>query len=190
MNPQNRIRICVNGAHYSISTAESEEYVQSLAQELDEQIRGVLDRNSNASFNDVIVLCAISYIDAYKRSEENADRMRSQISEYLEDAAKARIELDESKRENAGLIRKLEELKNSGESDVLKQENAELHRRLEELESGHSSDAIEQENAELRRALDALRDNNPYDDLKRENINLRRQLEELRQNSPLKDLMI
>ena len=48
------------------------------------------------------------YLDAYKRSEENADRMRTQISEYLEDAAKARIELDEVKRENAHLRRQLD----------------------------------------------------------------------------------
>ena len=39
---------------------------------------------------------------------ENADRMRTQISEYLEDAAKARIELDEAKRELVRLRRQLE----------------------------------------------------------------------------------
>ena len=64
--------------------------------------------NPTISFNDVMVLCAINYMDAYKRSEENADRMRSQITEYLEDAAKARIELDEVKRENAHLRRQLD----------------------------------------------------------------------------------
>ena len=60
------------------------------------------------------------YIDAYKRSEENADRMRTQISEYLEDAAKARIELDEVKRENAHLRRQLDgqEMKGQTKLDV------------------------------------------------------------------------
>lgn len=67
----------------------------------------IRDKNSTISFNDIMVLCAINYIDAYKRSEENADRMRTQISEYLEDAAKARIELDEVRRENAHLRRQL-----------------------------------------------------------------------------------
>lgn len=108
MNLPNSVKILINGVHYSISTAEPEEYVQGLAHELDEQIRSVSEKNASISFNDVIVLCAMNYIDAYKRSEENADRMRSQISEYLEDAAKARIELDEVKRENVQLRNRLQ----------------------------------------------------------------------------------
>ncbi len=108
MSMPNRVRITINGVHYSIATPEPEEYVLSLAQELDEQVRGVMEGNPNISFNDVMVLCAMNYVDAYKRSEENADRMRTQISEYLEDAAKARIELDEVKRENARLRRQIE----------------------------------------------------------------------------------
>lgn len=120
MNAINRVRITINGVHYTIATAEPEEYVQGLAQELDEQIKGILEKNPSISFNDVMVLCAINYIDAYKRSEENADRMRTQISEYLEDAAKARIELDEVKRENAHLRRQLDgqEMKGQTKLDV------------------------------------------------------------------------
>ena len=108
MSTPNRVRITINGVHYAISTPEPEEYVLSLAQELDDQVRGVLEANPNISFNDGMVLCAMNSVDAYKRSEENADRMRTQISEYLEDAAKARIELDEVKRENVRLRRQIE----------------------------------------------------------------------------------
>lgn len=105
VNRANSIKICINGVHYHINTTEPEQYVQGLAKELDDTVKEILEKNPSISFNDVMVLCAINYIDAYKRSEENADRMRSQLSEYLEDAAKARIELDEVKRENAQLRR-------------------------------------------------------------------------------------
>ncbi len=115
MNAQNRVKITINGVHYFIATSEPEEYVLGLARELDEQIKGILDKNTNISFNDVMVLCAMNYVDAYKRSEENADRMRTQISEYLEDAAKARIELDEVKRESAHLRRQLEAAETKGQ---------------------------------------------------------------------------
>ena len=118
MNTINRVRITINGVHYTISTSEPEEYVLGLAQELDEQIKGILEKNPSISFNDVMVLCAINYIDAYKRSEENADRMRTQISEYLEDAAKARIELDEVKRENAHLRRQLDGRETKGQTKL------------------------------------------------------------------------
>ena len=36
MNTINRVRITINGVHYTISTSEPEEYVLGLAQELDE----------------------------------------------------------------------------------------------------------------------------------------------------------
>ena len=108
MNHINRITITINGVHYTINSTEPEEYVQGLAKELDDTIKEVKEKSPNISFNDVMVLCAMNYVDAYKRSEENADRMRAQISEYLEDAAKARIELGEVKRENTHLRRMLE----------------------------------------------------------------------------------
>ena len=103
-----------------IATPEDESYVRGLAKSLDEQLRSLLENNSGLTLNDALVLCAINYIDAYKRSEENADRMRTQISEYLEDAAKARIELDEVKRENAHLRRQLDgqEMKGQTKLDV------------------------------------------------------------------------
>lgn len=110
MNARNKVRISINGVHYYIASVESEDYVQSLAQELDEQVKTIMEKNSTVSFNDVIVLCAMNYVDAYRRSEENADRMRTQISDYLEDAAKARIELDEAKREIGMLRRQVEAL--------------------------------------------------------------------------------
>lgn len=55
--------------------------------------------------------CAVStYANAYKKSEESADNMRTQLTDYLEDATLARIELDETKRENERLKRRLEML--------------------------------------------------------------------------------
>ena len=44
--------------------------------------------------------------------------MRTQISEYLEDAATARIELDEVKRENAHLRRQLDGRETKGQTKL------------------------------------------------------------------------
>ena len=49
-----------------------------------------------------------NFEDAYKKSEASADHMRGQLTDYLEDAARARIELEESKREIERLTRQLE----------------------------------------------------------------------------------
>ena len=101
------VKICINGVHYNIATTEPETYLQSIAKELDDQVSAIGSKNPNMSFNDIAVLCAINYVDAYRRSEENADRMRSQLSQYLEDAAKARIELDEARQEVERLKKQL-----------------------------------------------------------------------------------
>lgn len=104
----NRVRIEIQGGKYVIATPENEEYVKGLSEELDEQIGSIMKQDDRLSLNECLVLCCVSYLDGYKKSEANADRMRSQLTEYLEDAAKARIELDETKRELEQVKRQLE----------------------------------------------------------------------------------
>ncbi len=106
----NRVRIEVGASKYVIATPEKEEYVQQLAQELNSQISQLMESNDRMSLNDALVLCALNYVDAYKKSEASADHMRSQLTDYLEDAAKARIELDEARREIDRLSRRLDML--------------------------------------------------------------------------------
>lgn len=83
----NRVRIEVYGSRYVISTPEDESYVRGLAKSLDEQLRSLLENNSGLTLNDALVLCAINFEDAYKKSEASADHMRGQLTDYLEDAA-------------------------------------------------------------------------------------------------------
>ncbi|MEG3006424.1 MAG: cell division protein ZapA [Oscillospiraceae bacterium] len=104
----NRVRIEIQGGKYVIATPENEEYVKGLSYELDRQVTAIMGQDTRLSLNECLVLCCMSYLDGYKKSEESADRMRGQLSEYLEDAAKARIELDETKRELEQNKRQLE----------------------------------------------------------------------------------
>ena len=57
------------------------------------------------------VLSALDYLDELEKSSASADNMRSQIRDYLEDAAKAKLEAEEAKRELARLRSELEQLK-------------------------------------------------------------------------------
>ncbi len=95
----NRVRIEIMGSGYTLSTPESEDYVQSLAAEINEQIETMMGQSPKISLTDALVLCCMNYADCYQKSERSADHMRAQLSDYLEDAAKARIELDDAKRE-------------------------------------------------------------------------------------------
>ena len=113
----NRIKIEILGSTYTIATPETEEYVRSLAKELDEQARHLLNTDSKLSPNDALILCAMSYSDSFHKSEQSSDHMRSQLTDYLEDAAKARIELDDVRRELDKLRRQLDLYKKMEESN-------------------------------------------------------------------------
>ncbi|MDD2955768.1 MAG: cell division protein ZapA [Oscillospiraceae bacterium] len=111
----NRVKIEICGSRYNIASQEPEEYVLELGSQLNNQVKELVAANTALSVNDALVLCAMSYLDSYKKAEANADHMRNQLTEYLEDAARARIEVDEARREVERLTRAMEALKHGQE---------------------------------------------------------------------------
>ena len=109
----NKIKIEVYGSRYFISTQEDEGYVLALAGELDERVTQLMTGNSLLSISDALVLCALNYIDLYKKAEVSADNIRSRLTDYLEDAARARAEAEESRRELERLRERLNRLEHS-----------------------------------------------------------------------------
>ena len=84
----NKVRVTIAGAPYAIATTDSEKYIASLAKRLDEDITKLLDTNENLSVTKAAVFCAMDYLDEYKKSTGSAENMRSQIQDYIADAAK------------------------------------------------------------------------------------------------------
>lgn len=107
----NRARIVVAGSNYTITTTDDTAYVESLAEKLNEDIAALLEANPNISITRASVFCALDYLDEYKKSAQNADNMRSQIKDYLADANKAKLAVEEARREVERLQRELQYLK-------------------------------------------------------------------------------
>ncbi len=107
----NRTRVFIAGAPYVIATSDPEEYVEQLAAELDASIHEAMAANPSVSVTKAAVFCALDYLDRCKKSTGNADNMRSQITEYLSDAAKAKMEADEARREVERLKQEVQKLK-------------------------------------------------------------------------------
>jgi cell division protein ZapA (FtsZ GTPase activity inhibitor) len=103
----NRVKIQICGITLHITTGESPDYVREIATLLDEQVSALINSQSRVSLSDALALVAVNYADAYKKSNRTCDHLRSQIAEYLEDAARTRIELDEARREIERLRRAL-----------------------------------------------------------------------------------
>lgn len=107
----NKVRIHIAGSPYVISTTDSEEYIVNLAQKLDADIKNAMEGNPNLSVTRAAVFCALDYLDEYTKSTGSADNMRSQIKDYLADAAKAKLAAEEARREVDRLRREVQYLK-------------------------------------------------------------------------------
>lgn len=104
MAEMRKVTLTINGNKYPITTVEKESYVRGMGEEIDEALQGLLS-GSRLALNEALVLLCLSYLDAYKKSEKNADNLRGQIAEYLEEASRARQQAGEAQKE----IRRLEE---------------------------------------------------------------------------------
>lgn len=111
MEESRKIKLEIAGASYTVTTTEQEGYVRDLAAEMTDDINSLTARNPALSMNDALVLCAISYLDEYKKENANSDHIRSQLKEYLGDTARARMEVDEANRRADRLEKELGELK-------------------------------------------------------------------------------
>ena len=109
----NRIKVTILGNSYTISTDNSEGRVREIERQLTEKLGEIMDSRYTLSSVDALVILALNLMDEITETENAADRMREQLSEYLEDAARARMEADEARRELDRLRRELAMRKNS-----------------------------------------------------------------------------
>ena len=92
----NKVRVNIAGTPYAIATTDSEKYILGLAKKLDEDITKLLDTNDNLSVTKAAVFCAMDYLDEYRKSTGSAENMRSQIQDYIADAARAKLAEDKA----------------------------------------------------------------------------------------------
>lgn len=106
--PRQKVTVEICGSNYVVSTDDTPEYLRGLAERVDDDMGRLLVQMPNASVTAAAVLCSLNYLDEADKNTNNAENMRSQLQDYLEDASKARLETEELRRENAYLRRELE----------------------------------------------------------------------------------
>lgn len=108
---KNKIKLLIGGAEYPIVTEDDPKYVLELGAELDEALKETLSQNRNISTTQAAILLALQYADTYKKAVSSADNLRSQIKDYLDDAASAKNKADWSRHEAETAKRELEAAK-------------------------------------------------------------------------------
>ncbi len=106
-----KIKLTIANDTYNISTDDNLEYVAELGAELDKKISALMSSNSRISVTQAAIVTALEYADAAKKSEITSENLRNQIQEYLEDAARARTDVEISKRELERVNKELAALK-------------------------------------------------------------------------------
>lgn len=108
-----KIRLLIAGEEYNLSTDDDLDYVAQLGSELDEKITALMHANSRISVTQAAIVTALEYADAAKKCEVTAENLRTQIQEYLEDAARARTDVEILRRESERLSKELAALKSA-----------------------------------------------------------------------------
>lgn len=106
-----KVRLEICGSSYVVNTTESAEYMQNLADRLNLDMNELMSSSKTVSITTAAVMTALSYRDELEKASGSADNMRRQIKNYLEDAATSKMAAEELRRENASLLRRIDELK-------------------------------------------------------------------------------
>ncbi len=94
-----KVRLDICGGDYVVSTNDDEAYLIELAAKLDAAMQEIMVASPSASITTAAVLTALSYLDELQKSQITTENMRAQIKDYLEDAARSKMELEDVKRE-------------------------------------------------------------------------------------------
>lgn len=108
---KNRIKIDIAGTRFTVISEESELYTRSVAERLNSEVNAIRKAAPGLSANSAVMLAALNICDQLMKSEEDADSLRHQVKDYLNDAAKYRSSFEEAERENARLKKDLETLR-------------------------------------------------------------------------------
>lgn len=108
---KNKVHVKIGGASYTIVTDDEPQYVEDLAEVINEEIRSICNSNPSLSMTQAAVLVALDRADACKKASASADNLRVQIKDYLEESARAKMEVEVARREVERLNREIADLR-------------------------------------------------------------------------------
>lgn len=94
----NRITVSICGEEYTLVAEESAAYMEQVAAKVDEKM-GEIIKGAKVGRNDAAVLAAVNLADELFKSEQASENLRRQLKGYLDEAAQAKNEVSELKRQ-------------------------------------------------------------------------------------------
>jgi len=100
-----KVKVLINGAEYTLVTAENPEYVQRVAVRVDKTLSEISQANKKLSAAMLAMLTSINLADELVRLEDSADNLRKELADY----SKSEIQLSTQVTEKTERIKELEE---------------------------------------------------------------------------------
>ena len=94
----NRVTMNICGENYTLIAEESPSYMERVGNLVNEHLAKVLE-GSKVSRTDAAILAAINIADELLKSQESGENLRRQVKTYLDEAAQAKNEVSELKRQ-------------------------------------------------------------------------------------------
>ncbi len=115
---KNKIIISIAGSESVILTEESREYTLELAAIVDARIRALLQSGTKMTLPMAAILTCMDLCDENEKNKSTLNRMREEIRCYLDQTSSLKIELEEMRKNNALLRRRLDKLEENGQETL------------------------------------------------------------------------
>ena len=110
VNMKNVVKVQLAGRSYNLTSTETPDYTIRLSRELNKRLDMIMSQSESLSSLDAALLCAMDCLDELTKATRNVENIRSQIKDYVDDAAQARLAAEEANKELRVLRAKTEEL--------------------------------------------------------------------------------
>lgn len=117
----NDVKVMICGKEYKLRTAESPNYVFSLARSLEAKINDHMNSGSGTSPYTAAIMVALSVLDDLNKANQRLENIRTQTKDYVDEAGKNRIERDSAQKEIEALKAKIVQLENMVKLKQLKE---------------------------------------------------------------------
>ena len=99
---KNKITVELCDKEFSLLSDENEDYVKSLAKEINQLIQETAYKNLRISKSDAAVLTCLDLCDRNRKLTDNNDNMRKTISEYIDEIRELNRKLGAYERQKTG----------------------------------------------------------------------------------------
>jgi cell division protein ZapA (FtsZ GTPase activity inhibitor) len=94
-----RIKANICGIDYVLSSEDEEIYIKSTVEKVNKCINSITEKNEKLTLPMAATLAALDFCDEAQKANSNADHLRSQIKDYLQDLSIAKSEVEKLKLE-------------------------------------------------------------------------------------------